>query len=445
MKKVGLTIAWGLFFCWTVAQDGYKPSPENLAARKWFDSARFGMFIHWGAFSVPGAGEWVMNDRSISASDYKRLIKFFDPVDFDAHKWVSAAKNAGMQYITLITRHHDGFSNWNTRESDWKITNTHWGNDAVKLISDECHRQGIKLFVYYSLLDWVREDYPHETGRTGQHAGRKGHGDYAHYLQFMKNQLTELLTNYGQISGVWFDGFWDQTAPEGAADRSSRIDWHLDEIYGLIHRLQPQCLIGNNHHLTPFSGEDFQMFERDLPGENKSGLSYQEIASNMPLETCETMNDSWGFNITDDRYKSVSQIIRLLVRDAALGANLLLNIGPMPNGEIQPEFLNRLDSVGLWLRKYGETIYGTKAGFLRPADWGAITEKGNKVYLHIFSTDDQDLLLRMPYKINSARLFDNGEKLDVQMLPDHHAIINLKNLRTTEPDTIVELEVSRNG
>jgi len=141
------------------AQPEYQPSPENLAARKWFDSARFGMFIHWGAFSVPGSGEWVMNDRNITYTEYRQLLTIFNPVRFDAKKWVSAAKRAGMQYITLITRHHDGFSDWDTKQSDWKITNTDWKQDAVKLMAEECQRQGIKLFVYYSLLDWYRSDY----------------------------------------------------------------------------------------------------------------------------------------------------------------------------------------------------------------------------------------------------------------------------------------------
>ncbi len=189
---------------------GYQPSAENLAARKWFDSARFGMFIHWGAFSVPGDGEWVMNNRNITVSEYSRLQTIFNPVRFDAEKWVSAAKRAGMQYITLITRHHDGFSDWDTKQSEWKITNTDWKQDAVKLIADECHRQGIKLFVYYSLLDWYRSDYQYETGRTGHGTGRTAKSDWNSYIRFMKAQLTELLTNYGPIAGVWFDGYWDQ-------------------------------------------------------------------------------------------------------------------------------------------------------------------------------------------------------------------------------------------
>ncbi|MBS1934857.1 MAG: alpha-L-fucosidase [Bacteroidetes bacterium] len=440
MKKPAVFLSLIFSVCFSFSQNNYVPSPENLQARKWFDSARFGMFIHWGAFSVLGDGEWVMNNRNIHVDEYKRLLNIFNPVDFDAQKWVSTAKNAGMQYITLITRHHDGFSDWDTKQSDWKITNTHWGKDAVKLIAEECHKQGIKLFVYYSLLDWYREDYPHETGRTGQGTGRTGKGDYAKYLQFMKNQLTELLTNYGEIAGVWFDGYWDQTNPEGAADRSPRIDWKLDEIYSLIHKLQPQCLIGNNHHMTPFPGEDFQMFEQDLPGENKSGLSFQEISTKMPLESCITMNDSWGFNITDRNYKSTKEIIHLLIKDAALGANLLLNIGPLPNGDIQPQFTSRLQEVGEWLKTYGTTIYGSHAGFMKPQSWGAITEKGNKIYLHLFKTDDDRFFIKIPTKVKAVRQFSNGKTLKFQVLQDNYVMIDLKDADKSDIDTVIEVE-----
>ena len=212
------------------------------------------MFIHWGAFSVPGAGEWVMNDRNITYTEYGRLQTIFNPVRFDANKWVSAAKRAGMQYITLITRHHDGFSEWDTKQSEWKITNTDWKQDVVKLIAAECQRQGIRLFVYYSLLDWYRSDYQYETGRTGHGSGRTAKSDWNHYIAFMKAQLTELLTQYGPIAGVWFDGYWDQLANDHDKINKPMVDWHLPEIYAMIHQLQPQCLIGNNHHLSPIAG-----------------------------------------------------------------------------------------------------------------------------------------------------------------------------------------------
>jgi alpha-L-fucosidase len=441
MKKL-LSFAIVLLLTYSLkAQDSsYTPAPENLKAREWFNDARFGMFIHWGPFSILGDGEWVMNNKNITVRNYTRLMNFFNPVDFDAADWVRTAKNAGMKYITLITRHHDGFSMWATKYSDFNIMNTPYKKDVVKMIADECHKQGIKLFLYYSLLDWRREDYPHETGRTGQKTGRTGTGNYASYLQFMKNQLTELLTNYGEIAGIWFDGHWDQTAPEGKADRSSRINWHYDEIYGLIHRLQPQCLIGNNHHLTPFPGEDFQMFERDLPGENKSGLSYQKI-STLPLETCETINNSWGFNITDTSYKTHKQLIDYLVRASGYGANFLLNIGPMPNGDIQPEFKERLAFMGNWLNKYGESIYNTKGGYIRPQEWGAVTQKDNKIYLHVLKNNGNTITLeKFPLKKTTKVYFlKDGSKAEAAL---QKGTLSVKVPAPTEeePDQIVVVE-----
>ncbi len=424
-------------------QTTYTPSPSNLEARKWFSDARFGMFIHWGPFSIPGSGEWVMNDRNITVKNYTRLMHFFNPIDFNAQQWVSMAKGAGMKYITLITRHHDGFSMWDTKYSDFNIMNSPYKKDIVKAMADECHKQGIKLFLYYSLLDWRRDDYSYWTGRTGQGTGRTVHGKWEDYIQFMKNQLTELLTNYGEIGGIWFDGYWDQTAPEGAADRTPRIDWHLNEIYALIHKLQPQCMVGNNHHLSPLTGEDFQMFERDLPGENKSGLSFQQ-ASQLPLETCETLNGSWGFNITDTSYKSTEQLIHYLVKAGGLGANFLLNIGPMPNGEVQPEFKERLAAMGKWLKVYGESVYDTKGGYMRPADWGCITQKEGKLFMHIFKKDVSTVTLpNFPYSgITKAYLLKDKSPV-VAKLDSGTANITVAARNDDEPDEVIVLDVAK--
>ncbi|MEA5405183.1 alpha-L-fucosidase [Arcicella sp. DC2W] len=439
MRKIQIAFLVLLTSLSAIAQTGYTPSPENIKAREEFQKARFGMFIHWGVSSILGDGEWVMQIKNIPVKDYKRLQKTFNPVDFNAKTWVDIAKGAGMKYITLITRHHDSFSNFATKQSDWNIMNTPFKRDIVKELADECHKQGIKICFYYSLLDWYRDDYPYETGKTGKGTGRTKKSDYASYLAFMKSQLTELLTKYGEVSAIWFDGHWDQLDNDHDKTLQSKIDWKYEEIYSLIHKLQPQCLIGNNHHLSPIPGEDFQMFERDLPGENKGGLSGQEI-STLPLETCETLNGAWGYNIKDDNYKSPKQLVDYLVRASGYGANFLLNVGPMPNGEIQPEFVERLAKVGEWTKVYGETIYGTKGGFIRPQEWGAVTEKGSKTYLHLLKFKDDKFMLKIPQAFKTAKLFKNGTPIKFQKLDNNYFVFDIAALDKNEIDNVIELE-----
>jgi alpha-L-fucosidase len=395
------------------AQDNYTPSAENVNSRQVFQDNKFGLFIHWGLSSVLGHGEWVMQNRKIRKEDYQRYLRVFNPADFDAEKWVLTAKNTGMKYIVFITRHHDGFSNWDTKFSDWKITNTPYGKDVLQQLAAACMKHDMKLGLYYSTLDWFRDDYPYETGRTGQYSGRTEKSNYTSYLQFMKNQLTELLTNYGPVMSIWLDGHWDQTNEEGHANRTSRIDWKYDELYGLIHQLQPACMIGNNHHLDPINGEDFQMFEKDLPGENKTGLSFQQPSDALPLETCETMNDTWGYNISDHHYKSVQQIIHLLVGAAGRNTNLLLNVGPMPTGEIQQQFVDTLAAAGRWLQQYGASIYNTRGKLMPPQQWGVATRNGKQVYLHMLHAPSTPFILLPGFNetIASAEIMGTGKKL----------------------------------
>ena len=436
MKKIFIFCTC-LFALNTHAQS-YSPKKENLAARTAFQDRKFGMFIHWGASSVLGDGEWVMENHGIQAADYKKLIKLFNPINFDAAKWVSTAKGAGMKYIVFITRHHDGFSNWDTKYSDWKITNTPYKQDPLKKLAAECKKQGIELGLYYSTLDWSRADYPYETGRTGQKAGRTQKSNYASYLQFMKNQLTELLTNYGPISCIWFDGHWDQTNPEGSADRSSRIDWKYNEIYELIQKLQPKCMIGNNHHLDPINGEDFQMFEQDLPGQNTAGLNFQS-ASVLPLESCITMNDSWGFRITDHHFKTYHEVIRTLVNAAGRNTNLLLNVGPMPNGEIGKEFTDTLALVGKWTKQYGHTIYGTRGGPMKPEKWGVTTQDEKHVYVHLFEKPTNNtVLINGNFDLSSVKLLNSLQKIELKKL-DNSIEIHLNSLESNDPVTIIQI------
>lgn len=440
MKKLTIVLLFSIWQISNLLAQTYTPTAQNIEARHQFQDRKFGMFIHWGLSSVLGAGEWVMNNRSISKKNYTRLLQVFDPIHFDAEKWVSAAKSAGMQYIVFITRHHDGFSLWDTKYSDWKITNTPYGKDVLKLLSDECKKQGMKLGLYYSLVDWYRDDYPYETGRTGKASGRTAKSNYDSYLKFMKNQLTELLTNYGDIMSIWFDGHWDQTNVEGSADMSSRINWRYNEIYDLIHRLQPNCLVGNNHHLDPMPGEDFQMFEKDLPGQNKTGLSYQLPSAEMPLETCETMNGSWGFNITDTYYKSVKQLIHYIVNAAGLNTNFLLNIGPMPDGTVQPEFIDTLKAIGKWMQQYGETVYGTRGNVIPSQDWGTVTKKQKKIFVHVFKKPEENFIFLpgLKEKILSVVTFNSNNKIKFKQVPEGLFIYS-EGVEWDNWDTIFEL------
>lgn len=441
MKKYTLFFLLLFIVIFSVQSQSYTPSAENVKQRNTFQDMKFGMFIHWGASSVLGNGEWVMNNRNIRVDEYSRLLHIFNPVDFDAKKWVDAAKSAGMKYITLITRHHDGFSNWDTKQSDWKITNTAYGKDIVKQMADECHRQGIKIFFYYSLLDWYRSDYQYETGRTGKGTGRTAKSDWNHYIAFMKAQLTELLTNYGEVAGIWFDGHWDQLENDIDKSGKSKVDWHYNEIYQLIHQLQPQCMIGNNHHLSPIAGEDFQMFEKDLPGNNTTGFGGATV-SQLPLETCETMNDSWGFNITDRNYKSVKQLIHYMIQAAGNNANFLLNIGPMPNGIIQPEFTDTLKAVGKWMEQYGETIYGTRGNIIPTQEWGVLTAKDKNIFVHILKTNGAPYIFipGLKQQIMKATTFSNNKPVRFKQQPEG-VFIYLDGIKPDEIDTVIQLQV----
>lgn len=413
------------------SQQNYTPSPENLRAREWFQDAKFGMFIHWGVYSILGDGEWVMNTQRIDKETYGKLPAFFNPIGYNPAEWVALAKAAGMKYITITSKHHDGFAMWDSRVSDYDIAErTPYKKDVIKMLAEECIKQGIKLFFYHSHLDWYQENY-FPRGNTGQTTGRPESGDWYKYLDYMDSQLRELLTGYGEIGGIWFDGIWDK---KGA-------DWRLGKTYDMIHSLQPSCLIGNNHHLAPFSGEDFQMFEKDLPGHNTTGFSGDQQVGNLPFETCETMNNSWGFNLQDKNYKSTRNLIQYLVRAAGYNSNFLLNVGPMPDGRIQPEFIRTLNEMGKWMEKNGVTIYGTRGGPVSPKSWGVTTTKGNKVFVHIMNAEDINILIPdFGKKVRGITLFGTGTKLKFKQ--DGFGItVSVPKEAFDEIDTILVIEI----
>ena len=414
-----------------LAQSPQVPA-ERVASRAWFRDAKFGMFIHWGVYSQLGEGEWVMQNRGITVDHYEWLASAFNPVKFDAREWVALAKRAGVRYITITSRHHDGFSMFATKATRYNIVDwTPFHRDPLKELAAECGRQGLKLFFYYSQLDWHHPDY-WPRGGTGHATGRSESGDWNHYLDFMDAQLTELLTNYGPVGGIWFDGMWDKPDAE----------WRLERTYALIHRLQPAALIVPNHHKAPLPGEDVQTFEQDLPGANTAGFNTTSIGA-LPLETSLTMNDSWGFNITDTKFKSVRALVGYLVRAAGRDANLLLNIGPRPDGTIQPEAAARLDSLGEWLSTYGSSIYGTRGGPIAPRPWGVTTQRGGTVFVHLLDWNDRGISIPT-FGARVVRAVLLGTNASVAVTQTENAItLTMPTAGTGEIDRVIVLETRR--
>lgn len=365
----------------------YVPTEANLASRQEFREAGLGIFIHWGVYSMLGDGEWVLNNQDIDYKEYEKLAGGFCPAGFDAEEWVKAIKGSGAKYLCFTARHHDGFSMFGSEHTDYDITDAApFGRDIVKELAEACHEEGLRLHLYYSLIDWGREDAP--RGRTGKGTGRPEEStDTTAYFKFMKGQLTELLGNYGEIGAIWFDGDWDM--PEG-------YDWRYDELYPLIHGLQPGCLIGNNHHHNPIEGEDIQIFERDLPGENLAGYSgAQDVSTSLPLETCQTMGASWGYDIHDDEYKSAEELIHYLVNAAGRGD-------------------------------------------IPPRDWGATTRKGDRLYIHILDLQDDSLFLPLKdCKITAAQCVNDGKRL--KFIQDKDGVLLKLGTVPDETDFIVEL------
>jgi alpha-L-fucosidase len=372
----GILVALGVISIALPAHAQFAPE-GRAAARRAFEDDRFGIFIHWGVYSLVGKGEWVMERDQLPILEYGKLKGSFNPTRFDAGSWVKLAKDAGAKNITVTAKHHDGFCMFGSRLTDFNIVDaTPFHTDPLKALAKACHEQKIKLFFYYSLLDWHHPDY-FPLGKTGKAAGREQRGDWSRYVTYFQGQVRELCTNYGELGGLLFDGCWDK--PDAS--------WDLDGTYRIIHELQPGALVGNNHHCAPLAGEDFQVFKHDFPGKSDAGSNKAKVAVGLPVVTCMTINQSWGFDARDTKYKSTGSLIEALVESAGSGANLLLNVGPRPDGTIDHEVSQRLVEIGAWLKTYGEAVYGTRRGPIPPQPWGVSTEKGEhagqRIYLHV--------------------------------------------------------------
>lgn len=356
---------------------------------KWFMEARFGMFIHWGLYSIPAKGEWMMSEAEMSVSEYKQYFDLFNPVDYNPREWVRLAKEAGMQYAVLTAKHHDGFCLFDSALTEYKATNTKAGRDVVREFVDACREEGIRVGLYFSIIDWSHPDFPKYGDR--QHPMRNNEAykdekiDFDRYLEYMHGQVKELVTNYGKIDILWFDFSYDDMCGE---------KWKATELIKMVRKYQPDVIIDNR---LEGSGEDhgsiatanpliysgdFASPEQIIPPEGVR----DELGEMIPWELCATMNNHWGYCNFDHQYKSPEMLIRKLVECTSKGGNMILNVGPDAKGNIPKESVKILKEIGQWMKKNQESVYGCGICELPKPEWGRYTQKGNVIYAHVYET-----------------------------------------------------------
>jgi len=381
----------------------------------WFQDVKFGMFIHWGLYSLLGRGEWVMHWEKIPVPEYEALVPRFNPFDFDAEEWVRLAADAGQKYMVITSRHHDGFSMYDTALSNYKVTNTPFKRDPIAELAEACSKsQQVKLGFYVSLLDWHHPGY-----RFRQESGLA----WEDYIGFLHGQVRELCTDYGDLSCFWFDGDWPRHhLTEENAYFAAGGSLEYEQLYGIIRELQPDAVIHNNRHEQPLPGEDVQGFEQDLPGGNTAGFNTTEVYD-LPIEVCMTINDNWGIHFADENHKSTRQLIHTLVKSASMNGNYLLNVGPTAQGTILPQHAKRLREMGMWLKLNGSSIYGTRAGVIPFTKDTVSTFKtlpdrspgGGSHFIHVLNyTSDCLGLQDVPETILSAYLLRDGSPIKAE-------------------------------
>lgn len=358
----------------------YAPEKWNLEAREKFAAQRFGIFIHWGIYANYAQGEWYQQNIGMDTETYGRMKDGFYPSKFDAKEWVRVFKDAGAKYVTITSRHHDGFSLWPTKVDDgFNVAETPFKRDILGELAKACDEAGLQLNFYYSLMDWHRKDYP--AGGAAKACLGDQKGDYDSYKKFMMGQITELIDNY-HPGNIWFDGEWDNPAKVVDGKLVPTLDWDFDAIYDLIH--SKKTLVANNNHQIIRPKEDIQLFERDLPGEGAMFSKNQPLIRDRPVEQCDVIqHDVWGYKINERRFRTPEEVCAMICRCAAKGSNLLMNIGPDGSGRLPARAVEVMADVGKWMRANGDAIYGTQGiGIVKNADGSetAKTKKGERIY-----------------------------------------------------------------
>jgi len=400
----------------------------NAKSLRWWRDAKFGLFVHWGPVSLKGTEIGWSRGAEVPAEEYDNLYRQFNPTNFNAAAWVKAAKDAGMKYLVLTSKHHDGFCLWDTKFTDYNIMNTPFRRDVIKELSAACRKQGISFCTYHSICDWHHPDYP--LGSPGGKS-QKPSPNMERYNEYLKNQVGELIHKYGPLGIMWFDGEWEAPwTPERGID-----------LYQHCRRLEPRILVNNRvakarKGMEGSSAADTFAGDYDTP-EQRIGT----FQSRRPWESCITICQQWAWK-PNDNLKSFKECVETLVRTVGGDGNLLLNVGPMPTGEIEPRQVERLQEIGRWLKQNGKSIYGTRGGPFKPAVWGVSTHKGKYIYLHLLREGDGDTI-RLPWietRIAKASFLNGGTVAFRQSLGGIE--VNVPRAQRTEPDTVVVLKLA---
>ena len=407
---------------------------ESDKRLKWWQDARFGMFIHWGPVSLNGTEIGWSRGREVPAAEYDQLYKSFNPIKFSAEEWVSIAKEAGMKYIVLTAKHHDGFCLWDTKTTEYNIMNTPFGRDVVKELAEACKKEGIVFCTYYSILDWYHPDYNDfdTQGGPGYQLPVGEKASMTRYNKYLKTHMDELIYNYGPLGIMWYDGEWEKPWTH---------DMGLD-LYAYVRGLQNDIIINNRVDKGRKGMEGITLTDRQYAGDFDT--PEQEVGkyqTDRPWESCITIAQQWAWK-PNDKLKSFEECIKTLVQTAGGDGNLLLNVGPMPNGEIEARQAERLKEIGNWLKENGESVYGTRGGPIKPDKWGVSTSKDNLIYLHILSTKGKILIIPpIDKKVVKCYLLHENEIAFTQN--EKELSIDISDLKKDLVDNIIVLELEK--
>ena len=399
-----------------------KPVFDRVAhARRmeWFTAARFGMFIHWGLYAIPARGEWYKGSMKVPEAEYQKYFDEFDPAGYDPAEWARVAKAAGMKYAVLTAKHHDGFCLFDSKLTDYKATNTKAGRDLVREYVEAFRAEGLKVGLYYSIIDWHHPHYPHYSDSIHPRRGDpdfKDHvEDFDAYLDYMHGQVRELCSNYGRIDVLWFDYSYDRLCGEA---------WRATDLIRMVRSLQPDVIIDNRLEETAesslltgspnyYSG-DFVSPEQLIP---PAGM-FDHAGNRVPWEACVTMNGHWGYCARDTAFKPAPMLVRKLVECVSKGGNLLLNVGPDARGRFPRESVAILAEMGRWMERNGESVHGCGDAGIEKPDYGRVTRNGKRLFFHMMENTVGPVPLVGVGRDEIARVRRLADGSEVQLVDD---------------------------